>query len=80
MPLLRSLAAAAVLVGALRPARADDKPAYRVLAHDKGHVAIVDAEGQGRVGGTRASTTVHDIALLPNGNVLHALARPPSSR
>jgi Mal s 1 allergenic protein-like len=69
VPLLRPLAAAALLVGALCPARADDKPAYRVLAADKGHVAIVNARGEVEWE-VPNKHEVHDLALLPNGNVL----------
>jgi hypothetical protein len=28
------------------PVSAEDRPAYRVLARDKGHVAIVNAKGE----------------------------------
>jgi hypothetical protein len=50
--------------------RADDaKPAYRVLAADRGHVAIVNARGEVEWEVANAAE-VHDLALLPNGNVL----------
>src|SRR5271165_3123376 len=50
-------------------AAAEDKPAYRVLARDKGHVAIVNAKGEVEWE-VPCKTDAHDIALLPNGNVL----------
>ncbi len=45
---------------------------YRVLAQDRGHVAIVGASGQVEWE-VPTHTTAHDIALLPNGNVLFPL-------
>src|SRR5438105_413190 len=48
---------------------ADDKPAYRVLAADRGHVAIVNAKGEIEWE-VPNPYTVHDIQMLPNGNVL----------
>jgi hypothetical protein len=69
VPLPRSLAVAALLAGAVCPAVADDKPAYRVLAADNGHVAIVNARGEVEWE-VPNKHEVHDLALLPNGNVL----------
>lgn len=47
----------------------DGPPAYKVLAQDKGHVALVNAKGEVeweyKCGGT-----AHDIQVLPNGNYL----------
>ncbi len=51
------------------PASAEDHPAYRVLARDKGHVAIVNAKGEVEWE-VPCPTDAHDIAMLPNGNVL----------
>jgi hypothetical protein len=49
-------------------------PAYRVLAGDKGKVAIVDATG--KVQWEYANKTeTHDLHLLPNGNVLLTLPK-----
>jgi hypothetical protein len=49
-----------------------DPPAYRVLAADKGHVAIVDAAG--KVEWEYANKAeCHDLWMLTNGNVLLAL-------
>jgi hypothetical protein len=51
-------------------ARADDaKPAYRVLAADRGHVAIVNTKGEVEWEVANVAE-VHDLALLPSGNVL----------
>jgi hypothetical protein len=54
--------------------RAADPPKYRVLAQDKGHVAIVGPDGkvEWEVG---CKYNSHDIHLLPNGNfLLHTAA------
>jgi hypothetical protein len=48
---------------------ADDKPAYRVLAADKGRVAIVNARGEVEWE-VSDKAEVHDLTLLPDGNVL----------
>ncbi len=48
---------------------AADPPAYRVLAQDKGHVAIVGADGKVEWE-VECKHNSHDIALLPNGNIL----------
>ncbi|MEX2175486.1 MAG: hypothetical protein WD872_14075 [Pirellulaceae bacterium] len=45
------------------------EPAYRVLAQDKGHVAIVDAQGKVEWE-VACKYNSHDIALLENGNLL----------
>src|SRR5215218_7189160 len=51
------------------PLAAEDQPAYSVLAADNGRVAIVNAKGE--VEWEVANRhEVHDLALLPNGNVL----------
>lgn len=63
---------AIVLVLLSLPALAEEKPgrsAYRVLGHDRGKVAIVD--GKGNVEWEfPCRAEGHDIAMLPNGNVL----------
>src|SRR5580700_982030 len=47
-----------------------DKPiAHRVLAQDRGHVVILDESGK-VTWETPCGGTCHDIAMLPNGNVL----------
>ena len=61
--------AAVVLALAAGSAPAEDRPAYRVLAADKGHVAIVNAKGEVEWE-VPCDTDAHDISLLPNGNVL----------
>jgi hypothetical protein len=48
---------------------AADTPAYRVLGQDKGHVAIVNANGEVEWE-TPCAYNSHDIALLSNGNLL----------
>lgn len=44
-------------------------PAYRVLAADKGRVSLVDSTGK-VLWSMENKTEVHDIQLLPNGNIL----------
>jgi hypothetical protein len=48
---------------------AAQEPAYRVLAQDQGHVAIVDAAGKIEWE-VECKYNSHDIALLPSGNLL----------
>jgi hypothetical protein len=68
----RVLSAALALVLAA-PLLADEKPAYSVLAADNGRVAIVNAKGE--VEWEVANRhEVHDLALLPNGNILFPTA------
>src|SRR5258707_3932608 len=51
-------------------AMADDAPRnYRVLAQDKGHVAIVDSKGQVEWEAP-CNYMAHELTLLPNGNFL----------
>lgn len=50
-------------------ARAADPPKHRVLAQDKGHVAIVGADGKVEWE-VECKYNSHDIHLLPNGNLL----------
>ena len=60
---------AAVALALAAPLAADGNSAYRVLAADNGRVAIVNAKGE--VEWEVANRhEVHDLALLPNGNVL----------
>jgi hypothetical protein len=65
------LAVALCLVSALSLTRANDKapPPYRVLAQDRGHVAIVNAKGEIEWE-VSCQFGSHDIALLPNGNFM----------
>jgi hypothetical protein len=57
------------------PTLADDLPGtaahpnWKVLAQDKGHVAIINAKGEVEWE-AKLGATSHDIALLPNGNFL----------
>ena len=65
----RPMLATCILACLASPICADDERAYRVLAADKGHVAIVNAKGEVEWEfATKAE--VHDLALLENGNVL----------
>jgi hypothetical protein len=60
------------LVFCLLPAGAavaEDTPAYRVLARDRGRVAVVNAQGEVEWE-VPCATDAHDIAMLPGGNVL----------
>lgn len=52
-------------------ARGEDpaKPSYRVLANDRGRLAIVGHRGEVEWE-VADPTTAHDLAMLPNGNVL----------
>ena len=68
MSLARPLPAAALLIATACQGYADDKPAYRVLAADKGHVAIVNAKGEVEWE-VPNKHEVHDLTMLPNGNV-----------
>ena len=54
------------------------KPSHRVLAADKGRVAIVNAKGEVEWE-VPNKAEVHDIALLPNGNVLLPTSSPVRS-
>src|SRR5437773_100193 len=63
-----------LLLAALPLHAADDRPAYRVLAADKGRVAIVDAAGK-VLWDYRNPAECHDLHLLPNGNILMATGR-----
>ena len=53
----------------LAPADEPDRAAYRVLGHDRGKVAILDARGNVEWQ-FESKAEGHDIALLPGGNVL----------
>src|SRR5438445_13529473 len=73
-PLYGWAAAVAFLVSVGPAARAEDRPAYRVLGADQGKVAIVDS--QGNVEWEFANKAeCHDLWLLPNGNILLANGR-----
>lgn len=57
-----------LVLGGLATVQAEES-AYRVLAADKGRVAIVNAKGEVEWE-VENKAEVHDLALLPNGNVL----------
>jgi outer membrane protein assembly factor BamB len=59
----------AALALALAAVAAADPPAYRVLAQDKGHVALVGKDGKVEWE-VECKYNSHDIHLLPNGNLL----------
>jgi PQQ-like domain len=69
MSATRPVLAVCILVCLASPICADDERAYRVLAADKGHVAIVNAKGEVEWE-VPTKAEVHDLALLANGNVL----------
>lgn len=70
--MIRMLAMLALMASSSSLLAAD--PAYRVLAADKGKVAIVNA--QGKVEWEYANKAeAHDLQLLPNGNVLLPLPK-----
>jgi hypothetical protein len=60
---------AGVVTLSLAAAAAADPPAYRVLAQDKGHVALVGKDGKVEWE-VECKYNSHDIHLLPNGNFL----------
>lgn len=65
---MRFLLSAAALAFSLA-ATAQDAPKYRVLAQDRGHIAIVGADGKVEWE-VECKHNAHDIQMLPNGNVL----------
>lgn len=58
-----------VIALSLAASAAADPPAYRVLAQDKGHVALVGKDGKVEWE-VECKYNSHDIHLLPNGNLL----------
>lgn len=50
-------------------ARAEDRPNYKILAGDHGHIAIINAKGEVEWE-VPCNNTPHDIVMLPNGNIL----------
>ena len=68
MRLLLSLACLALAIPVLA-ADPPKHPGYRVLAQDKGHVAIIGTDGKVEWE-VACGYNSHDIALLPNGNFL----------
>jgi hypothetical protein len=63
------IAAVIAAVGFGCIAAAEPAPAYRVLAQDKGHVAIMNAKGEVEWQ-VECPHNSHDIALIENGNLL----------
>ncbi len=65
-----ALALAAVVLAGLAPtAGAEERPSHRVLGADNGKIAIV-APGGKVAWEAPCPTQAHDLALLPNGNLL----------
>ena len=60
---------ALALITLAATARADDKPSHRVLGADNGKIALVGSDGKVEWEAS-APTQAHDLALLPDGNVL----------
>jgi hypothetical protein len=73
LPLLLSAAAFCFVGRALLGDEAAKPDGYRVLAADKGRVAIVSAKGDVEWE-TPTKADVHDLWMLPNGNVLFLYA------
>lgn len=70
LSLHRLALAALVLAGSATLAVADDsKPKYRVLGADRGKVSIVEPDGTVSLS-LATPAEVHDLHLLPNGNLL----------
>jgi hypothetical protein len=69
VPPSRIITVTGFLFAAAYPAFADDQPDYRVLAADRGHVAIVNSKGEVEWE-VANKNEVHDLTMLPNGNVL----------
>jgi outer membrane protein assembly factor BamB len=70
MKAILMIGAAGVLAGICATARADeDHSKWKVMAQDKGHVAIVNAKGEVEWE-VPCRATSHDISLLANGNYL----------
>ena len=57
------------MLAACAAAEPAKQPAYRVLAQDRGHVAIVTSQGE-PTWEVECKHNSHDIALLANGNLL----------
>jgi hypothetical protein len=69
MSAFRSVVPGLCLLAVAPAALGGGGPSYRILAADKGHVALVNAQGEVEWE-VPAAAEVHDLALLPDGNVL----------
>ena len=65
----RSLSACLIVATFVGRAIAEDRPNYKVLAEDKGHVMVINAKGEVEWE-IPCPGTSHDIAMLPSGNYL----------
>jgi hypothetical protein len=79
MSVCRTTLAVLAAVGLVVPLFAEEKengarPTHRVLAADKGHVAIVGPEGKVEWE-YKNGAEAHDLAMLPSGNVLLPISR-----
>jgi hypothetical protein len=62
-----AIASGAALIAAGQPS---DTSRYKVLGFDKNHIAIVDGQGKVDWEYPNEANSMHDIQLLPNGNIL----------
>src|SRR5262245_61204661 len=69
---LLAIACLVLFCGVLRSG--EDKPAYRVLGADTGHVAIVGPDGKLEWDYPNKAEC-HDLTLLPGGNILMVTGR-----
>lgn len=68
--LVSSCAAVLVLGHSLSLAQSSDTSNYKVLGWDKNHIAIVDMKGAVEWEFPNQAGSMHDVQLLPNGNIL----------
>ncbi len=64
------LAALLSLAAMIAAGQSSDTSHYRVLGFDKNHIAIVNNKGQVEWEYPNQANSMHDIQLLPNGNIL----------
>lgn len=70
------LLAGIAIASSLPQVLADDHPPYRVLGSDNGKVAIIAADGKTVEWQVANPVEVHDLAQLPNGNLLFSTKGP----
>jgi hypothetical protein len=75
MRIVKLAVAGLILAGISPAAKAQDRPSYRVLGFDRGHVAIIDPKGRVEWEVPNQAPEVHDLDLLPNGNLLFSTSR-----
>jgi hypothetical protein len=64
------LVVAALVPPSLAQSKTSDTSKYRVLGWDKNHIAIVNGKGEVEWEYPVQASSMHDIQLLPNGNIL----------